>query len=307
MKVTVIIPAYNEELTIASMVILAKRHVEDVVVVDDGSTDSTHSLAVNAGARVLRTPKNLGKTGAVAMGIEKILEDGFDAAVLMDADGQNNPDEIPIVLAPILADEADLVIGSRFLETRSDIPAYRQVGQKMLNSATRLSTKASITDTQSGYRAFNRKMMRSMLFKSEGYGLESEMIENAVDVGLRITEVPISVRYDVPNGHKRNPVVHGVGVMSDLVNAIGGRRPLLFFGSIGLMIFLFGVLIEVVQIARSGIHSVWIVSYWPFLFMALGIITMVSGLILNSMLLMKADMNRLMVEIGQSDEKLSNR
>ncbi len=155
MRTLIIIPAYNEELTIGSVVALARKY-GDVLVVDDGSSDRTSEIAQNAGAIVVKHETNMGKGAALRTGFDYALANGYDAAVCLDADGQHNPGEIPKLLEPILKDEADMVIGSRFLDgAKKSIPLYRRLGLWILNTTTNASLNGNlkVTDSQSGFRA----------------------------------------------------------------------------------------------------------------------------------------------------------
>ncbi|WP_367883089.1 glycosyltransferase [Thermococcus peptonophilus] len=221
MRTLIIIPAYNEELTIGSVVALAKKY-GDVLVVDDGSKDRTSQVAQNAGAIVIRHEVNKGKGAALKTGFDYALSDGYDAVVTIDADGQHNPDEIPLLLKPILDDKADLVIGSRYLNGAKggNIPLYRRLGLWVLNTTTNVSLNGTlkITDSQSGFRAINRKALGELMkISSDGYSMESYMLVHLAEKGVRIKEVPITVRYDVPNKHKKNPLSHGFGVLAAIV------------------------------------------------------------------------------------------
>jgi glycosyltransferase involved in cell wall biosynthesis len=222
----VVAPAYNEGLVIGSVVLLAKKHADRVIVVDDGSADRTAETARLAGADVIEMPENGGKAKAMMAGFARARELGYDVVVMLDGDGQHDPEEIPIVAAPVLAGEADLVIGSRFLATRAEIPAYRRAGQMVLNGFTNLSVDGNFatTDSQSGFRALSRRALENLTFSSEGYNIESDMIAHFAPLNLRMTEVPISVTYDVPHKHKKNPVSHGFGVLARILGLIGSRR-----------------------------------------------------------------------------------
>lgn len=242
-KVIVLIPAYNEELTIGSMVLLAKHYAEKVVVVDDGSKDRTVSIAIESGADVLRMENNSGKAKALLEGCDYCRRYDPDVLVMIDGDGQMDPALIPSVAEPIAKGEADLVIGSRYLQPNVKIPFKRKVGQKILNSATNMGSAGHITDSQSGYRALSRKALENMDFVSDAYNIESDMIVHFSEKGLRISEVPITVRYDVPNGHKQNAWKHGIDVLSRIIGYVGYRRPLLLFGLPGIFLFLIGLVL----------------------------------------------------------------
>ena len=134
-----------------------------------------------------------------------------------------------------------MVIGSRFLDIKSDIPRYRQAGQKVLTSLTNRVSDTKVTDSQSGFRAFSRKAIGSIAIEEEGIGIESAMQRSADDQGLRIAEVPITCRYDLEHISKMGSVRHGFSVVNTIVKIVEERRPLFFFGSIGLGLVIAGV------------------------------------------------------------------
>lgn len=206
-----IIPAYNEEEALADVIEKTSNYVDRVIIVNDGSADRTADVAVEAGAELINHPTNLGKGEALKSGFKAIDDDSI--IVTIDGDGQHNPDEIPIILKPIIEDGADLVNGSRYLYGHEEnTPAYRRVGQRVLDIATNVSAGIKVTDSQSGFRAFSPKARDCFRFKDTGFGIESEMLVDAAEAGLKIVEVPITVRYDV-DGSTKDPVTHGVGVL----------------------------------------------------------------------------------------------
>jgi len=152
-KITVILPAYNEEVSIGSMVISAKKHTYNIIVIDDGSTDNTAEIARLAGANVIKHSSNQGKGAALKTGFKAVRD--TDIIVTMDSDGQHNAENIKKLVSPIENGAADLVNGSRYLNRKkSDTPAYRRVGQIILDKATNFGSGLNITDSQSGFRAF---------------------------------------------------------------------------------------------------------------------------------------------------------
>lgn len=213
----VLIPAYNEGQIISSVVTEARKIVQRVIVIDDGSSDNTADQATKAGADVIRLHKNQGKAGAVLIGCSYAKKNGIETIILLDGDGQHNPREIPVVAAPVMAGVADMVIGSRFMGEKNQIPRYRIAGQQVLNGVTRLASRIPITDSQSGFRVLGKRALDNLNFKSKGYNLESDMITHFALIGIRMVEVPITVRYDVPNKHKMNPLRHGAGIISHLL------------------------------------------------------------------------------------------
>lgn len=212
MKSIAIIPAFNEEAAIESVVKKSFQYVDDVLVVDDGSSDNTFQIAENSGAILLRHPTNYGKGISLKDAFAKV--NGYDVVVTIDGDGQHNPDEIPLLVKPIIDGKADLVNGSRYLNGFDEnTPAYRRVGQKVLDIATNITAGTNVTDSQSGFRAFSGKTISCYKFRDPGFGIESEMLADAAENNLRILEVPITVRYDVENSSTKGPVSHGVGVL----------------------------------------------------------------------------------------------
>ena len=222
--IVAIIPAYNEEVAIGSIIIHTQQYVDRVIVVDDGSTDNTSLIARAAGAEVLNLGKNRGKAAAVMRGFQRARELNPMVTIMLDGDGQHNPPEI------------------RFLINGNNIPRYRQLGQKTLNIATQAGSGFASTDSQSGFRAISRKGLGHLNFTSEGYNIESDMITHFIEKDLVITEVPITVKYDVPNTHKKNPVSHGVDILSHLIGIVGYKRPLLSFGIPGLVLTFIGII-----------------------------------------------------------------
>jgi glycosyltransferase involved in cell wall biosynthesis len=240
-NIVIIVPAFNEEIPIGSIVILSKMFSEKVIVIDDSSNDGTGDIAEKAGATVIRHISNTGKGGALKTGFEAAIKEGADIIVTIDADGQHDPREIPSLIAPVISDEADLVIGSRYLlGNRKDTPVYRRIGQTVLDHATKADTGLALTDTQSGFRAFSAKYASIFQFKQSGFAIESEMLSDAADAGLRIKEVEIGVRYDV-NGSTEHPVTHGFHVFIKILQDMELNRPLLYFTFPGIILTVIGL------------------------------------------------------------------
>ncbi|MCP8314046.1 MAG: glycosyltransferase family 2 protein, partial [archaeon] len=227
------IPAYNEESNLAKVVILAQRHVDKVVVCNDGSIDMTAEIAMKLGATVLEHERNMGY-GAALRTIFK--EQSSDVLVTLDADGQHDPREIPKLVEPIIKGEADIVVGSRFLG-KSKMPKYRKLGVGMITKLSNLN----ITDAQSGFRAYSRKALEKIMPTEMGMGVSTEILIKATEQGLRIKEVPINIRYDVIKPSHQNPFTHGLEVLLSILKFMSIKRPLLFYGvpgAISLMIAL---------------------------------------------------------------------
>ena len=234
------IPAFNEQKTIASVVLQAQKFVDLVVVCDDGSTDMTAEIAERLGAEVIRHQKNLGKGAAFRSLFETGRKIGADVFVTMDADDQHNPDEIPKLLEPIMRREADMVIGCRFPFDDS-IPAVRRWGNQVLNFFTNLPAGGA-KDTQSGFRAYSRTALNVIDVTEDGFGVDSQVFLDAKEKNLRVVEVPVSTRY--PKGvktSKKNYLRHGSEVLLSLMELVSERRPLLFLGVPGLALCTVGV------------------------------------------------------------------
>jgi glycosyltransferase involved in cell wall biosynthesis len=285
--IVAVIPAYNEELTIGSVVVLTARTASKILVVDDGSVDRTSEIASRAGAEVIRLDKNQGKAKALMTGLKTARALNPAVVVLLDADGQNNPSEIAEVIRPVLEKKADLVIGSRFINRVSGVPKYRRIGQKTLDYTHNLGSAFKTTDSQSGFRALSPAALQNLDFSSEDYNIESDMIHYFSEKGLTLVEVPVTVRYDVPHMHKSHPLSHGWSLIANLVGFIGYRKPLLSFGVSGLIFTTLGTLLGfwAFQIYDTTHKFPIAHSMMSMLLIILGLLMISSGLILNTLIL----------------------
>lgn len=235
-------PAYNEEPFIAKVISGARKYVDLVLVVDDGSSDATVEIARTLGAKVIKHETNLGYGRALQTIFEASRAVQASALVILDSDGQHTPDNIPLLLAG-LDDGADIVIGSRFLEdSKGEIPAYRRIGIKILDKMTEFASRGlHVSDSQSGFRAYSPQAIEVMHLSSTGMSAGSEVLIKASEAGLVIAEVPVTVRYDIPETSSQHPVSHGISVLTNIIRVVGCRRPLFFFGIPGLIFTSFGV------------------------------------------------------------------
>lgn len=236
--VTAVIPAYNEERFIGSVVLKARKCAHTVIVIDDGSSDATAQVATDAGAIVLSHAVNQGKGAALNTAFRLLRDQRPNVVVMLDGDGQHLPEELDRLIEPVLAGEADVVIGSRYLENNSRVPGHRIVGHWMFNWITRLASGVSASDSQSGYRAFSLKAVETICFHSNGFSVESEMQFIVRENGLQLVEIPITIRYEDPP--KRSVVAHGLAVLNGILHLVGQYRPLLFFGVLGAALMLAG-------------------------------------------------------------------
>ncbi len=235
MTITAILPAFNEEVSIGSVVLHTRQHADHVIVIDDGSTDRTAEVAQLAGAKVIRHLCNMGKGVALKTGFEYVRQNGAEVVVTMDSDGQHDPEEISKLVTPILKGEADMVNGSRYLNGNGkNTPFYRRIGQNVLDKVTNINSGLTVTDTQSGFRAFARHTLSTFKFKSNGLAIESEMLMDAANAGFKVKEVEVGVRYDV-DGSSEHPLSHGVRVLMNVLHDMELNRPLYYFTVPGLV------------------------------------------------------------------------
>ena len=273
-------PAYNEEQYIGSMVLQSRKYADDILVVDDGSIDRTAEIAKLAGATVIQHPIQKGKGAVVQSILLEAKKRAPDILVLLDADYQHNPDEIPNLLK-FVREGYDLVIGSRVLQVEKT-PRYRNIGRKILLYSTRILSGQRVSDSESGFRALSSKAISNLSLRENGFAIESEMIACAKDKHLKIIEVPISNIY-TKDGSTLNPVRHGLGVFLRIFVMISERRPLFFFGLGGGIITILGII--------AGARVLWVFTtsggvtvgtiLLSVLLLTVGIFSMFTGLILN--------------------------
>lgn len=284
MTIVAVIPAFNEEIAIGSVIAKAKQHVDEVLVVDDGSADKTSRVAELAGATVIRHEQNSGKGVALQTAFRWAQHKKIDILVTLDADGQHCADEIPQMVEPILWKQADIVNGARFLEGCSvDVPKYRRVGQEVLTLATNMTASVKLNDSQSGFRAFDKSTFGVFKFNNAGMGVESEMVADAAEAGFTITEVPITCRYDV-DGSTFNPVEHGFKVLNSIINQFQKKHPLFYFALPGFISFFIGLSLAFRTLYIFQVTGAFAIgtALIAMTLAMLGSFGMFTGLILNS-------------------------
>lgn len=244
------IPAYNEANSIASVVETAVEHGDAVFVVDDGSRDETASEAREAGATVIEHDYNRGYGTALKTLFRAAERRDADQLVILDADNQHDSADIPRLVSKQLETDADIVIGSRFVDgSTTTVPVYRRLGLSVVNTLTNLSIGklrpgTRITDTQSGFRVYNRRAIAG-LASDETIGTQmsasTDILYHAHKRGYEVAEIGISVRYDVENASSYDPITHGYGLVTNIAKTLQTSHPLISFGVPGVLGLLLSV------------------------------------------------------------------
>ena len=241
MKIIVGIPAFNEEKNIAAIITKLADVTDTIIVCNDGSSDLTSDIAEKMGAFVINHEKNLGYGAAIRSIFLKAKELDGDILVTFDADGQHRIEDIEKVTKPIIDQEVDLVIGSRFLdESEKEVPRYRKVGIKVITKITNASIKKQLTDSQSGFRAYSKKVLNELNPSELGMGISTEILIKATNKNFRITEVPIKILYSGDTS-THNPVSHGSSVILSTIKYTSIEHPLKFYGIPSMILFIIGI------------------------------------------------------------------
>ncbi|HIE17239.1 MAG TPA: glycosyltransferase family 2 protein [Dehalococcoidia bacterium] len=226
-KIIAVIPCLDEEQFIGDIVARTKRHVDRVIVVDDGSSDNTAQVAKAAGAEVIRHKTRCGPGAATRSGLEMARTSDADVTVTLDGDAQHNPDEIPRIVKPILRKQADLVIGSRFVKTRdkephprpthaSRMPRYRKLGIDIVTYLYNVGARMKVSDSQSCFRAYSRRLLEALNVTDDGFGFSIEILVQARKKGFIFAESPISCIYHSKSS-SIHPVTHGIGLVLSVI------------------------------------------------------------------------------------------
>ncbi|MEK7516252.1 MAG: glycosyltransferase family 2 protein [Patescibacteria group bacterium] len=216
MKITVVIPAWNEERTVGAVVHEVRQYAQEVIVVDDGSSDGTGEVAAREGARVLRHAANRGQGAALQTGISAALARGADIIVTFDADGQFSASEIPRVVAPIASGNVHAALGSRFLGTVYGMPTLRKLMLKAATVFTSRTTGLRLTDTHNGFRAFSRRAAELLALRQDRMAHASEILHAIAEHRLSFCEVPVTLHYNRHTLRKGQRLLNAFHIVFDL-------------------------------------------------------------------------------------------
>jgi len=251
LHITIGIPAYNEERNIAKLIVKLQKITDKIIVCNDGSSDLTSEIAEKMGAIVINHPKNLGYGAGIRSIFLKAKEIDSDILVTFDADGQHRVEDIQTVVEPIIKNEADVVIGSRFLGNNKEVPGYRKAGIKTITSVANTAMDSKITDSQSGFRAYNKRALKDVVPSDYGMGVSTEILIKANKMGFKIKEVPITILYEGDTS-THHPVSHGASVIFSTMKFISIENPLKFYGIPGLVFLGIGLFFLVWTIQVFG-------------------------------------------------------
>ena len=284
MKIAVGLPAYNEEKNIASIITKLEKISDTIIVCNDGSSDLTGKIASKMGAVTINHEKNLGYGAAIHSLFLKAKDLDVDVLVTFDADGQHDVLDIQKVIDPIVEKKADLVIGSRFLDSSQDnIPSYRKTGIQIITKLTNTSLKEKIKDSQSGFRAYSKEVLSKITPSDRGMGVSSEILIKASNNDFRITEIPINISYEGDTS-THHPISHGTAVTLSTLKFISIEHPLKFYGLPGIIFLTLGVFftiwtLQLFSETREIVTNVALIGVGSLIF---GIMLTMSAIILFS-------------------------
>jgi len=239
------IPAYNEELNIRKTIENVEKFVDKVIVCDDGSNDNTTLEAEDAGAYVIKCEKNKGKGAALQELFKFAKVSNVDIMITIDADGQFIPDEIPLLLKSIIEEKSDIVIGYRF-DDKTEMPKYRKIGNKFLDKITNLAEDIGVRDTQSGFRSYSKKAIEIINFKTNGFGADSEILIDATQKKLKISEEKVTVIYNTGGRTStKNPISHTSEVVASVIEKIALKHPLKYVGIPGVVLIFTSIVLGI--------------------------------------------------------------
>lgn len=279
-----VIPCRNEETAIGSVILKTKRFVTEVLVIDDGSTDETKKVAQEAGAVVISHKKNRGKGAAIRTGFQYALDNDFDYVVTIDGDGQHNPLEIPKLLDNVMNNGHDVSIGYR-VGNATEMPMWRRVGKRVLDYTTSMGTGGFVTDSQCGFRAFNKKAVEALTpkLKGEAFSVESEQLINAHESGLKMSNTEVTCKYEGLQTSTKNPASHGFSVLGYVLWVVMEKRPLLFLALPGLVSVIIGLILGFYAVQHYSETSMFLIppTVVGSVLIVVGVVAMLFGLMLS--------------------------
>ena len=242
MKVVIGIPAFNEEKNIAKIIVKLQKISDAIIVCNDGSTDLTKEISEKMGVEVINHSKNLGYGAGIRSIFLKASKMDTDILVTFDADGQHRIEDIESVIEPIVSGDADIVIGSRFLknENSKNVPKYRKIGIKAITKITDSVTDLKLTDSQSGFRAYRKNVLKEIIPSDKGMGVSTEILIKSSKKKFKVKEVPIKILYEGDTS-THNPVSHGVSVVFSTMKYTSIEHPLKFYGIPGIIFLAIGL------------------------------------------------------------------
>ena len=284
MNITIGIPAFNEEKNIGKVIVTLKKITNDIIVCDDGSNDLTKEIAEGLGAKVISHTKNMGYGEAIKSIFNEAKKKEVDILVTFDADGQHRPEDIKSVTKPIIDQEAEVVIGSRFLKNETNMPKYRKIGVKVLTKVTNMSIKENLTDSQSGLRAYQKKVLQNISLTDSGMGISTEILIKSHQKEFRIVEVPIQILYGKDTS-THNPVSHGTSVLLSTIKYTSIQHPLKFYGIPAVIFLLVGMsfMIWTFQIYAEQTQVVTNIVLVGIGTLLLGAVLLISAILLYSL------------------------
>ena len=240
-KIAIGLPAFNEEKNIASIITQLKKKYTLIIVCDDGSSDLTSEIAKEMGAIVVRHNTNLGYGAAIRSLFLKANELNCDILVTFDSDGQHKISDIENVIKPIQNKEANIVIGSRFLgNVEGNLPTYRKLGIKAITNLVNSNTGNKITDSQSGFRGYDKKTLEKIVPSDSGMGVSTEILIKANKQNFKIIETPITILYKEKISSQQT-LSHGTSVILSTMKFISIEHPLKFYGIPGILFLAVGL------------------------------------------------------------------
>ncbi len=279
-----VIPCYNEEITIGSIILKAKSHVDEVLVIDDGSTDETAKIAKEAGAKVITHSINKGKSAGIKAGFSYAIKNNYDYVVTLDGDGQHDPNEIPVLLTTLKNNGHDITLGARWGKT-TEMPLWRKFGKRVLDYTTSLGNGGLLTDSQCGFRAFNKKAVENLntRLKGKAFSVESEQLVRAHELGLNVTSEKVSCKYKDLDTSTKGPASHGFSVLGYLIWLVAAKRPLLFISLPGFILVIIGILLGITTLESFSQTTILNFGYTIIvsILLIIGTLAMFFGLLLN--------------------------